>query len=242
MAHYGGPPANDFDAPRKVRLDSPLHSYSTYEPAEDSRSDPNVVVLKVFEDNDSAHPTSPAYSHPNLSRSDTISNASASVTTGLSHGITAEVASQKGDILTFSIDNTPLLKFANPDGGDHSVIYYYKNFVHRHLAQVHRDTLGTSLETGSLTAPDVLERQAGTFLPVGLHLVSLILFSMLVCSTLFETYACSIELSCYHNVALLARPSQASVAACLATPSLHAVPRCLRASASFPHKSILTHM
>ena len=55
---------------------------------------------------------------------------------------------------------------AHQDGRDHQLVYYYKTYVHRHLAQVHRDSLGISLETGALSAPDVFERQAASFLPV----------------------------------------------------------------------------
>lgn len=172
ISTYGGPPANRTDPARKSRQPSPLRSYNSFESSEESRLDTNVVILNMFEDNDGTSlTTSPAFGHGRLSRSNTVSNTSASVTTGPSTGISAGLGAQRGDIFRFSVDNTPLLKYAHPDGRDHSIIYYYKNFVHRHLAQVHRDTLGTSLETGALTAPDVLERQAGTFLPVSLHLL-----------------------------------------------------------------------
>ena len=114
--------------------------------------DPDTVILRVFEDdtNKTSSPKStstPARTSTDLSRS-------------------PKAAASHQEYFQFSYDNTPLMKMANKDGRDHQLIYYYKNFVHRHLAQVHRDSLGTSLETGVLTAPDVFERQASTFLPV----------------------------------------------------------------------------
>ncbi|KAG8525405.1 uncharacterized protein KY384_009049 [Bacidia gigantensis] len=154
---YGGPPSNRADIRPITRPDSPLHSWDIS--SSDDSNEPDVVVLKVFEDyeSNSFSPPSINSTKASLSRSNTYSARSASITGSLS--------AQRGDIFNFSVDNTPLMRYAHPDGRDHSIIYYYKNFVHRHLAQVHRDTLGTSLETGALTAPDVFERQAGNFLP-----------------------------------------------------------------------------
>ena len=33
------------------------------------------------------------------------------------------------------------MNFAHPDGRDYSIIYYYKNYVNRHMAQVRRYVL-----------------------------------------------------------------------------------------------------
>ena len=115
--------------------------------------DPNSVILKVFEDN-AAKILSPE--SPDKRRD--------SSTPSLS--IISTVSTQRSDFFRFSYDNTPLMRVANKDGRDHPLIYYYKSFVYRHLAQVHRDSLGTSTETGFLTAPDVFERQAAVFEPV----------------------------------------------------------------------------
>ena len=115
--------------------------------------DPNSVILKVFED-DAPKTLSPET--PDKRRD--------SSTPSLS--IISTVSTQRSDFFRFSYDNTPLMRVANKDGRDHPLIYYYKSFVYRHLAQVHRDSLGTTTETGSLSAPDVFERQAAIFEPV----------------------------------------------------------------------------
>ena len=119
--------------------------------------DPDIVILKIFED-DTHKLGSPTSAVQALSsRTSTISVPSSS---GSAH---------RTDFFRFSHDNTPLMRMGHQDGRDHQLVYYYKTFVYRHLAQVHRDSLGTSLETGALSAPDVFERQAASFLPVCLH-------------------------------------------------------------------------
>ena len=117
-------------------------------------NDPDIVILKLFED-DTQKMGSPTSAVQALaSRTSTLSLPSS---VGSTH---------RSDLFRFSYDNTPLMRMAHHDGRDHQLVYYYKTFVYRHLAQVHRDSLGTSLETGALSAPDVFERQAASFLPV----------------------------------------------------------------------------
>ena len=117
--------------------------------------DPDIVILKVFEDE----------SHRLGSPTSAVVQRRASTTPILSQPSSAGSTSH-ANYFRFSYDNTPLMRMAHKDGRDHQLVYYYKTFVHRHLAQVHRDSLGTSLETGALSAPDVFERQAASFLPV----------------------------------------------------------------------------
>ena len=117
--------------------------------------DPDIVILKVFEDE----------SHKLASPTSAVIQRRASTTPVLSQPSSAG-STTRANYFRFSYDNTPLMRMAHKDGRDHPLVYYYKTFVHRHLAQVHRDTLGTSLETGALSAPDVFERQAASFLPV----------------------------------------------------------------------------
>ena len=117
--------------------------------------DPDIVILKVFEDE----------SHKLGSPTSAVVQRRASTTPVISQPSSAGSTS-RANYFRFSYDNTPLMRMAHKDGRDHQLVYHYKTFVHRHLAQVHRDTLGTSLETGALSAPDVFERQAASFLPV----------------------------------------------------------------------------
>lgn len=120
---------------------------------EEVPDDPNSVILKVFED-EARRVLSPG--SPDKRQDSSTPSVS----------IISNNSTQRSDFFRFSYDNTPLMRVANKDGRDHPLIYYYKSFVYRHLAQVHRDTLGTSTETGSLSAPDVFERQAAIFEPV----------------------------------------------------------------------------
>ena len=120
-------------------------------------NDPDIVILKIFEDDThkSGSPTTAVVQARPL-RMSTFALPSPG---GSAHG---------ADQFRFSYENTPLVRMAHQDGRDHQLVFYYKTFVHRHLTQVHRDSLGTPLETGALSAPDVFERQAASFLPVRL--------------------------------------------------------------------------
>ena len=119
-------------------------------------NDPDIVILRVFEDDTRTGSPTSAIVPARSSRTPTLSLPSSA---GSSHPT---------NYFRFSYDSTPLMRMAHHDGRDHQLVYYYKTYVHRHLAQVHRDTLGVSLETGVLSAPDVFERQAASFLPVRL--------------------------------------------------------------------------
>lgn len=86
-------------------------------------NDRNVVVLKVFED-DTRKTVSPGgywASQERPSRASTVS-----ILSPTSHQET----------LRSSIEDTPLMRMASKDGRDYHLVYYYRNFVHRHLAQV----------------------------------------------------------------------------------------------------------
>ena len=120
--------------------------------------DSDIVILKTFEDD----------THKLGSPTSAVVQALSSRTSTLSLPSSAG-STHRTDFFMFSYDNTPLMRMAHHDGRDHQLVYYYKTFVYRHLAQVHRDSLGTSLETGALSAPDIFERQAASFLPVCLH-------------------------------------------------------------------------
>ena len=120
-------------------------------------NDPDIVILKIFEDDThkSGSPTTAVVqAHPLRTSNVALRSPGGSV--------------HSADQLRFSYDNTPLMRMAQQDGQDHQLVFYYKTFVHRHLTQVHRDSLGTPSETGTLSAPDVFERQAASFLPVRL--------------------------------------------------------------------------
>lgn len=134
------------------------------EKIQDASNDKDVVVLKVFED-ETQRGSAPGEL---ITRQDRSSRTS-TLSTSLSISATSK---QTKNHLELMYKNTPLMRMVPRSGNDHQVVRYYKSFVLRHLAQVHRDSLGTSLETGALSAPDVFEMHAAKFLPVsGSHRV-----------------------------------------------------------------------
>ncbi|KAL9101362.1 MAG: hypothetical protein Q9163_003363 [Psora crenata] len=127
--------------------------------------DPDIVVLKAFDEVNRRTLSPEGIQLPSkghCSRAPTLSG----------------LVGPKDDLFRSPIADTPLMRYAHPDGRDHQIIYHFKNFVRRHLAQVHRDSLGTSLETGTVSAPDVFENQAGKFLPLYHALMAFSAFSM----------------------------------------------------------------
>ena len=120
---YAGPPLNMQNIRSITRPDFPINSFDEFEEI----NDPDIVVLKVFED-DCLTSLSPAPHVPRTARSSR---------TGATSSI-SDLPQPPADHFPFSIADTPLMRCADPHGRDHSVIYYYKNFVHRHLGQVHR--------------------------------------------------------------------------------------------------------
>jgi len=154
--------------------------------------DPDVVILKVFEDDSRKVVVSPAGPAVNqrigrASRTPTISSTSSST------------SRTRPDYFRFSSENTPLMRMAAQDGRDHQLVYYYKTFVHRHLAQVHRDSLGTSMETGVLSAPDVFEKHAANFLPVCDLTMAVSKITKGIFSTIHADYDDTIALSRAHG-------------------------------------------
>ena len=126
--------------------------------------DPDIIVLKVFQDDSQKMTPSPgglSAVQGRSSRASTLSNSST-----LSLGSSVSTICQHMSPARYAYENSPLMQMAHPDGRDHQLIYYYKNFVYRHLLQVHRDSLGTPSETDSISSADIFERQAVTFPPV----------------------------------------------------------------------------
>jgi len=107
--------------------DQPQDSDPYNSPNDNQASDdPDIVIIKVFQD-DKRKMVSPGGGlavQRRPSRTSTLLIQS-SVT-----------SSSCQECSRFSYDNTPFMKMASKDGRDHQLVCYYKNFVHRHLAQV----------------------------------------------------------------------------------------------------------
>ena len=121
----------------------------------ETSNDPDVVILRVFED-DSKKLLSPSG----------VVGQSRSLKVLSPSDPAAAISTYDQDYSDFPEGEIASARQARQNGHDDHLLQHYTNFVHRHLAQVHRDSLGTSLETGALTAPDVFEQQAALFPPV----------------------------------------------------------------------------
>lgn len=137
-----------------------------------SSSDPDVVILRTFED-DSRSLVSPALLTPQslVQRSRTSTLSLPCSTLSLPSQLSTGLLSKNGSNLQNGAPRvaSPLMQMAHPDGRDDRLIYHYTNFLHRHLAQVCRDSLDTTLLIDEFAAPNFLERQAATFQPVSSH-------------------------------------------------------------------------
>ena len=125
-------------------------------------ADPGIVILKRFEDSIRKLPTLSA-----LNTQFNFSPMQPLPSQGSSHAPSMSPA-QSLDMLSSPVSSSPLLSVVPMSGTDYKLVTYYQTFVHRHLAQVHRDSLGTSLEIGTFSSGEVFEKEAVGFRPVSL--------------------------------------------------------------------------
>ena len=118
----------------------------------DISTDPDVLFLDEFEDNTRRIPASGSLSVQSRT-----------------HGTTPSPVVSSGSI-SYRTDspnrNTQLTDISNLDGEDARLISYYRDFVCRHVVQVHNDSLGSPRNTGTRSVQDILETEAARFPPV----------------------------------------------------------------------------
>lgn len=139
---------------------------------EDLPDDPNVVILAKFEGEAVAMPSS---SIRNV-RSTTSTTSSPS----LSSSATFTSYAESNQFPSQTLPTRKLFQLPLRNGQDHQLIAHFNKFVQPSLAQVHRDALGTPLDTDTLLAYDVFAQQAAHFPPVRILLVSLRLSILLL--------------------------------------------------------------
>ena len=144
---------------------SPSNSYSSEASAllQQSAEDPNVVILRVFEE-EQKNATSPGMSEENFQSTQEPSLEKRHFTSA------TETFSQSPIQRQYS----PFTRIVLSDERDQRLADHYLHVIRKQLAQVHRDSLGTQLEVGTECLPDLLERQASVFPPVGQIFLSLI--------------------------------------------------------------------
>lgn len=118
----------------------------------DISADPDILILDEFEDNTRRIPASGS-----LSAQSRI------------HRTTPSPVVSSGSIphrTDSPNQNTQLTDISNLDGEDARLISYYRDFVCRHVVQVHNDSLGSPRNTGTRSVQDILETEAARFPPV----------------------------------------------------------------------------
>ena len=124
----------------------------------DLREDPNVVILSKFQDDSGGIPNSSIHRTPS-SRS-TTSTPPVSFSTPMMHP--AEISYLMGER---SLNQT-FLEIPYRPGENPQLISHFNRFVQRSFAQVHRDSLGTLLDTDTFLAHEVFAQHALQFPPV----------------------------------------------------------------------------
>lgn len=137
---------------------------------EDPADDPNVVILAKFEGEAASMPIS-SIRHV---RSTTSTTSSPS----LSSSATFMPDVESNPFSDEALPTQKLFQLPFRDGQDHQLIAHFNKFVQPSLAQVHRDALGTPLDTDTLLAYDVFAQQAAHFPPLFHALMALTALSM----------------------------------------------------------------
>ena len=118
----------------------------------DHSSDPDILILDEFEDNTRRTPASGSLSAQSRTHRTTPSPV-------ISSGAVTQ--------LTESASHSPQsIDISNLDGEDARLVSYYRNFVCRHVGQVHNDSLGCPQKTSTRSVQDILETEAVRFPPV----------------------------------------------------------------------------
>ena len=124
----------------------------------DVSTDPDILILDEFEDNTRRIPASGSLSAQSRTHRTTPSPI---ISSG---AITRRTDSPH--------HNTRLTDISNLDGEDARLVSYYRDFVSRHVNQVHSDSLGCPRDTGSRSVQEILETEAARFPPVCFSLPS----------------------------------------------------------------------
>ncbi|CAF9924658.1 MAG: hypothetical protein HETSPECPRED_005644 [Heterodermia speciosa] len=123
---------------------------------QDVYEDPETLILGTFEDN-ARRPPILGLLTTNLSKSPTSSLTSQSPGAGFA---------QSAHSISRSTETSPVLGSAVQSRADQDIVSFYQQFVRVQLDQVHRDSLGTSSQSGALTFPEVLDKHVDSFPPL----------------------------------------------------------------------------
>lgn len=132
---------------------------------QDVYEDPETLILGTFEDNARKLATLGLLT-TNLSKSPTSSLTSQSPRASLV---------QAAHSFSRSTETSPILERAIQSRADQDIASFYQKFVRVQINQVHRDSLGTSSQSGALTFPEVLDKHVDSFPPVRLTSCSFVL-------------------------------------------------------------------
>lgn len=159
LEEYAESPDDEPDSRSRSRGPSKRRRGSLYAPSPESRQDvfedPDTLILGRFEENVRKLPSlgllTTQFEH---SRSSSLA----------SHSPATSYTQSAHPFRSHNV--SPFLETVWEIGEDQHIASFYGTFVRSHLNQVHRDSLGTSAQSGIPTIPDVLDQQAAHFTPV----------------------------------------------------------------------------
>ncbi|KAI9789653.1 MAG: hypothetical protein M1835_001509 [Candelina submexicana] len=123
----------------------------------DQTEDPNIVVLRKFEDSGRRLSSIPSQSQPKSSKS------------SISPVISSAGVSRCIDDLAVSDDlasDRSLIEIARQGGKDAKLLEHYRDFVWRQVIQIHRHRVSSPFGAGVNAGVDAFEEEAGTFPPL----------------------------------------------------------------------------
>ena len=124
-------------------------------PRKDSYEGPDTMILGSFEDSIRSLST-PGSVDPPSSVSDPSS-------VGLRSPLNYP---QSIDLIRYHSESRSLADMMHVPSSDHHIVAFYNTFVRLQLNQVHRDTLGSYAQSGSMTTVDVLDEKATSSVPL----------------------------------------------------------------------------
>lgn len=127
----------------------------------DQTGDPNIVVLRKFEESGRRLPSLPSQPQPKSSQS------------SISPILSSASVSRRTDDLTVSDDPRSmrsLIEIARQGGKDAKLLDHYRSFVWRQVVQIHRPGVSRPFGAGVNADVDAFEEEAGTFPPVCIRL------------------------------------------------------------------------
>ena len=124
-------------------------------PRKDSYEGPDTMILGSFEDSIRNLPNLGLHnSQPSVSNTPSLESHS------------PFTYPRSIEFVRYHSEPRSLMDMMHVQSSDHHIVVFYNNFVRRQFNQVHRDTLGSYAQSGSMTVIEVLDQIATSFVPL----------------------------------------------------------------------------